>query len=116
MSEIISCLWNKRRLDFTSDTLRKVLSLQASNNDHESGLKQESFEPGDAPRLGFGHTPADYMLLRNFSGSIKMALLRCRFLYKKLLMSETTMQDHMGGNNVLCSLIVQSWPHWYKVT
>jgi hypothetical protein len=85
-----------------------VLSLQASNNDHESGLKQETVEPGDALRLSFGHTPGDYMLPRNFLESIKMALPRCRFLYKKLFMSEITMQDHLVGRIVLCSsLFVQ---------
>jgi hypothetical protein len=84
MSEINLCLWiEQETLDFTSDTLRKVLSLLASNNDHESGLKQEPVEPGDAPGLGFRHTPGDFMLPRNFSGGIKMALPRCRFLYKK---------------------------------
>jgi hypothetical protein len=93
-------------MDFTSDTLRKVLCLQASNNDHESGLKQEPVKPGDAPRLGFGHTPGDYMLPHNFSGSIKMALPRCRFLYKNLFMSETTMQDHLVRRIVLCSSLI----------
>jgi hypothetical protein len=84
-------------------------SLQASNNDHESGLKQKSVEPGDAPRLCFGHTPGDYMLPRHFSGSIKRPCLDVDFYIKKIFMSEITMQDHLFGIIVLCSsLVVQS--------